>query len=140
KAAQAYELALSGLATGVISDSSGHVIQLAALRSDEAEAVLAQATKLWNGYKQKLTPVLNFAGSPYPAENAQPAATEANAAPKPTGTQYSPRGRRLLAAVKELDQYGAASHAQLVKAMADLAALVEGETASDSRTLKNLQI
>lgn len=140
KAAKAYEHSLSGLATGVISDSSGQVIQLAALRSDKAEALLAQATKIWNGYKQKLTPILNFAGSPYPAENAQPAAPEANAAPKPTGTQYSPRGRRLLAAVEELDEYGAASHAQLAKAMADLAALLEGETASDSGTLKNLQI
>ena len=68
---------------------------------DEAQAMLDQTAKLWDGYKKKLTPVLNFAGSPYPAENAEPSAPQANGAPKPAGVQYSPRGRRLLAAVEE---------------------------------------
>ncbi len=138
KAAHAYDHALSGLASGgMISDSAGEVLPLPALRTSEAQAMLAQTAKLWDGYKKKLTPILNFAGSPYPAENAAP---EANSATTTAGVQYSPRGRRLLAAVEELNEYGTASHAQLGKVMADLGVLVEADSASDTRTLKALQV
>jgi two-component system chemotaxis sensor kinase CheA len=138
KAAHAYDHALSGLASGgMISDSAGEVLQLSSLRSSEAQAMLTQTAKLWDGYKKKLTPILNFAGSPYPTENTEPAA---NDAAKAADVQYSPRGRRLLAAVEELNEYGAASHAQLGKVMADLGVLVEADSASDARTLKFLQV
>jgi two-component system, chemotaxis family, sensor kinase CheA len=106
KAAHAYDHALSGLSSGgMISDSEGEVIAIPVLRSPEAQSQLNDAAKLWEGYKKKLTPVLNFAGSPYPAEvqSDSPAAAGApTKAPMP-GTQYSPRGRRLLAALEELN-------------------------------------
>ncbi|NLG74623.1 MAG: hypothetical protein GX535_00125 [Xanthomonadaceae bacterium] len=141
KAAHAYDHALSGLASGgMISDSAGEVVPLPSLRTAEAQAMLNQTAKLWDGYKKKLTPVLNFAGSPYPAENAAPAPEASGATTTPVGVQYSPRGRRLLAAVEELNEYGAASHAQLAKAMADLGVLVEQDSASDAGTLKALQV
>src|SRR5688572_20474658 len=128
KAAHSFDHGLSGLTSGgMISDSDGEVIALGVLRGSESQALLSSTAKLWDGYKKHLTPVLNFAGSPYPAESAQPAAAPAGAktqtAPAPLGVQYSPRGRRLLASVEELNEYGAASHAQLHKSMAELASI-----------------
>jgi two-component system, chemotaxis family, sensor kinase CheA len=147
KAAHAYDHALSGLSSdGMISDSAGEVIALPVLRGSEAQTLLSSTAKLWDGYKKKLTPVLNFAGSPYPAEGTQapaPVATGAAKAPvaaAPAGTQYSPRGRRLLASLEELNEYGAASHAQLSKAMGDLSALVEADSAKQSGLLRALQV
>ncbi len=145
KAAHAYDHALSGLTGGgMISNSSGEAIPLGALRSSEAQAVLGTTTKLWEGYKQKLTPILNFAGSPYPADTAQPAVAAQTNAKAPAivepAVQYSPRGRRLLAALEELNEYGASSHAQLGKAMGELGTLVEADGASDAGTLKALQV
>ena len=143
KAAHAYDHALSGLVSGgMISNSSGEVLALPVLRQAQAQALLTNSAQLWDGYKKKLTPILNFAGSPYPAENAQPAAAtaDASAAESPAGTQYSPRGRRLLASLEELNEYAAASQEQLAKSMTDLAALVEADSASQSGTLRALQV
>ena len=145
KAAHSFDHGLSGLTSGgMISDSDGEVIALGVLRGSESQALLSSTAKLWDGYKKKLTPVLNFAGSPYPAESAQPAAAPAGAkpqtAPAPLGVQYSPRGRRLLASVEELNEYGAASHAQLHKSMAELASIVEADSNSNAAVLKGLQV
>ena len=145
KAAHSFDHGLSGLTSGgMISDSDGEVIALGVLRGSESEALLSSTAKVWDGYKKKLTPVLNFAGSPYPTESAQPAAAPAGAktqtAPAPLGVQYSPRGRRLLASVEELNEYGAASHAQLHKSMAELASIVEADSNSNAAVLKGLQV
>ena len=145
KAAHSFDHGLSGLTSGgMISDSDGEVIALGVLRGSESQALLSNTAKLWDGYKKKLTPVLNFAGSPYPTESAQPAAAPAGAktqaAPAPLGVQYSPRGRRLLASVEELNEYGAASHAQLHKSMAELASIVETDSNSNAAVLKGLQV
>jgi two-component system chemotaxis sensor kinase CheA len=144
KAAKAYDTALGGVAGGgMITDSTGEVIEISVLSGAEAHAALENTAKIWDGYKKKLTPVLNFAGSPYPAESAQSAAPQANASSPKTqaaGPEYSPRGRRLVAAAEELNEYGAASHAQLAKAMTDLAALVEADSAKASALLRGLQV
>ena len=145
KAAHSFDHGLSGLTSGgMISDSDGEVIALGVLRGSESQALLSNTAKLWDGYKKKLTPVLNFAGSPYPTESAQPAAAPAGAktqaAPAPLGVQYSPRGRRLLASVEELNEYGAASHAQLHKSMTELASIVETDSNSNAAVLKGLQV
>ncbi len=144
KAAHSFDHGLSGLTSGgMISDSSGEVIALSVLRGSQSEALLGSTAKLWDGYKQKLTPVLNFAGSPYPAESAEPAApAAANKAPAAVaaGVQYSPRGRRLLASLEELNEYGAASHAPLQKSMTELAAIVEADSAKNAAVLKGLQV
>ena len=145
KAAHSFDHGLSGLTSGgMISDSDGEVIALGVLRGSESQALLSNTAKLWDGYKKKLTPVLNFAGSPYPTESAQPAAAPAGAktqaAPAPLGVQYSPRGRRLLASVEELNEYGASSHAQLHKSMAELASIVETDSNSNAAALKGLQV
>src|SRR5512138_128771 len=138
KAAHAYDHALSGLASGgMISDSAGEVLPLPALRTSEAQAMLAQTAKLWDGYKKKLTPILNFAGSPYPAENAAP---EANSAATTVGVQYSPRGRRLLAALQDLNTYGATSNTQLRDVMIELTAQVEAASRSRSGALRTVQV
>jgi chemotaxis protein histidine kinase CheA len=54
--------------------------------------------------------------------------------------QYSPRGRRLLASLEELNEYGAASHAPLQKSMTELAAIVEADSAKNAAVLKGLQV
>jgi two-component system, chemotaxis family, sensor kinase CheA len=147
KAAHSFDHGLSGLTSGgMISDSNGEVIALGVLRGSESQALLSNTAKVWEGYKKKLTPVLNFAGSPYPTESAQPTAAPAPAGAKaqtasaPAGVQYSPRGRRLLASVEELNEYGAASHAQLHKSMVELATIVEADSNSNAAVLKGLQV
>ena len=82
------------------------------------------ARKLWNAYKAKLDPVLRFSGSPYAAPDAPaPAAKVASLETAPV--PLSPRGRRLQAALQDLNTYGATSHAQLRNVMVDLTAQVE---------------
>ncbi len=71
KAAKSYDNALSSLANGgMITDSTGNVFVVPALTAGEAQAALANGTKLWNAYKAKLDPVLRFSGSPYAAPDA----------------------------------------------------------------------
>ena len=114
---------------GMITDTAGDVIVLSALTTDDSEASLAAAPRLWDGYKAKLDPVLRFSGSPY--------ATQPAAVPLPpkirrkhtqTNVQLSPRGRRLQSALTELNQYGASSHEQLARVSGDLAAQVEADS------------
>ncbi|MGH8175034.1 MAG: ATP-binding protein [Steroidobacter sp.] len=137
KAATSYDQALSGLTHGaMITDSSGDVIVLPALNSDVSETALAASTKLWDGYKAKLDPVLRFSGSPY---SSQPAAVE-SADAAPSAIQLSPRGRRLQTALAELNQYGASSHAQLSRVMGDLAVQVEGDSRKASGALRAIQV
>ncbi len=137
KAATSYDQALSGLTHGaMITDSSGDVIVLPALNSDVSETALAASTKLWDGYKAKLDPVLRFSGSPY---SSQPAAVE-SADAAPSAIQLSPRGRRLQTALAELNQYGASSHAQLSRVMGDLAVQVESDSRKASGALRAIQV
>lgn len=143
KAATSYDHALSGLANGgMISDSSGDVIVLPSLTGDGADTILKNGTKVWEGYKSKLDPVLRFSGSPYstptPAAAARGAAAPVVAA-APT-VQLSPRGRRLQTALNELNQYGEASHAQLARVMADVSAQVEAGSRSETDTLRSIQV
>lgn len=142
KTARAYETALGGLAGGgYITTSDGKTLDLSTLKSSDAQRLIENAAKVWEEWKKKLTPVLNFGGSPYAAEQANAPETNAQKASQPLeGPQHSPRGRRLVAAVDELNEYGAASHAQLSKAMADLASLVEAASDNDVSVLKNLQV
>jgi two-component system, chemotaxis family, sensor kinase CheA len=143
KAAKSYDNALSGLTSGgMITDSAGEVIVLPALANEQAEALLANASNLWKAYKAKLDPVLRFSGSPYSAQQPAPVIAKSTtqleaAAP---GVQLSPRGRRLQAALKELNEYGAASHAQLSQVMSELAAQVETNSRKQSGTFKTIQV
>jgi two-component system chemotaxis sensor kinase CheA len=142
--ARTYNTALGGLTTrGMVTKRDGQVVAVPALASNEARAILDNTRKLWDGYREKLTPILNFAGSPYATDSAQQPENATAAQKKDEGAatpSYSPRGRRLVAAVDELNEYAANAEAPLTKAMADLAALVEADNASDARLLKWLQI
>lgn len=133
-AATSYDKALSGLTNGaMIMDSSGEPVVLPALRNEAASSSLAASAKLWDGYKAKLAPVLRFSGSPY----AQPAAAAGETANAPA---LSPRGRRLADALKDLNEYGASSHAQLSRVMSELAAQVESDSRSAAATLRGVQV
>jgi two-component system, chemotaxis family, sensor kinase CheA len=133
KTASAYDAALNGLAFGgMITDSDGAVTSIQALKSDEAEALVQANKKLWEAYTKKLGPVLQFSGSPYSQNAAGANVTDAQS--------LSPRGRRLQAALRDLNEHGAASHAQLARTMADLSTLVEKGSRGDSSTLRGLQI
>jgi two-component system chemotaxis sensor kinase CheA len=129
-AAQQFDHNQGWLAKSQIMDGDGDVVTLGALSSPKARELFTNSTKIWDAYKAKLEPVLRFSGSPYPAE----AATPANA------VQLSPRGRRLEAALTELNQYGAAAHSQLANINAELAKLVEAESAKQTTILKGIQI
>ncbi len=147
KSARAYDEALSGLAHGgMITDSAGEMIALSVLNSDEAAASLASTKKSWDGYKSKLDPVLRFSGSPYTAPETAPAPTKADKNDKAekvaadAAVTLSPRGRRLLAALDELNQYGSKSHQQLANVMGEMAATVEKASQSASGTLRAIQV
>src|SRR5688572_20070514 len=140
KAAKSYDNALSSLANGgMITDGTGNVFVVPALTAGEAQTALANGTKLWNAYKAKLDPVLRFSGSPYAAPDAPAQAAKAaslEAAPVP----LSPRGRRLQAALQDLNNYGSTSHAQLRTVMVDLTAQVEAASRGRSGTLRTVQV
>ncbi|HEU4654784.1 MAG TPA: ATP-binding protein [Steroidobacteraceae bacterium] len=149
KAANVYDHALSGLAGGgMISTPSGDVISVGSLSSAEAQASVAASVKVWEAYKQKLDPILRFAGSPYPAEPAMPVAppvvekgkAAAPAPAAPTGVQYSPRGKRLVEAVQKLNEFGAASYAQLGRTMGELGAKVEADSDHRAGVLRGVQV
>jgi HPt (histidine-containing phosphotransfer) domain-containing protein len=140
KAATSYDQALGGLRDGaMITDSAGDVIVLSALANAEAAKSLAASTKLWDGYKAKLDPVLRFSGSPYASQPAAVADSKAGDA-DPTSVQLSPRGRRLQTALRDLNEYGAASHGQLARVMSDLAAEVEKDSNSAASALRGVQV
>src|ERR1044072_5563559 len=111
KAATSFDRSLNGLANGgMISDTAGEIIVLPSMTTPEATQLLRDGSKLWDGYKSKLDPILRFSGSPYVTTQAQapappPAATNGKnaspaAAPPPAPVvQLSPRGRRLQSAL-----------------------------------------
>jgi two-component system, chemotaxis family, sensor kinase CheA len=141
KTAKSYDNALSGLTSGgMITDSAGEVIVLPALASDDAQKLLTSASNLWKAYKAKLDPVLRFSGSPYSTQ--QPATGAKNGAQleAASNVQLSPRGRRLQTALKDLNEYAAASHAQLSRQMSELSAQVEAESRKQSGTLRTIQV
>lgn len=145
--ATSYDHALIGLADGMVADSNGETIVLSALVSSEAEAIVADGKKVWDAYMAKARPVLQFSGSPYAAPAAAPAAPAAgkNAAAAATPAVdktvvLSPRGRGLQGALVELNTYSSASHEQLSKVAAQLAALVEADSARQAGVLRAMQV
>jgi two-component system, chemotaxis family, sensor kinase CheA len=140
KAAKSYDNALSSLANGgMITDSTGNVFVVPALTAGEAQAALANGTKLWNAYKAKLDPVLRFSGSPYAAPDV-PTQAAKTASLETAPVPLSPRGRRLQAALQDLNTYGATSHTQLRNVMVDLTAQVEAASRARSGTLRTVQV
>jgi HPt (histidine-containing phosphotransfer) domain-containing protein len=128
KAAKEYDNALSGLANGgMITDSTGRVMVLPSLTEAQSQSKLAEAKKVWDEYKAKLDPVLRFSGSPY-------------ARPDSASTELSPRGRRLAAALSELNTFGGQSHRQLADVMSELAAHVEASSRQQTSTLRAIQV
>src|SRR5688572_14587672 len=123
KAATAFDRSLNGLANGgMISDASGDIIVLPSMTTPDSTQMLREGSKLWDGYKSKLDPILRFSGSPYVTTQAAPAPVAANGKNGPSAAvltsaaptwQLSPRGRRLQGALNDLNQYGASSHGQL---------------------------
>ncbi|WP_153067025.1 ATP-binding protein [Steroidobacter cummioxidans] len=153
KAATTFDRSLNSLANGgMITDSAGEIIVLPAMTEPAAVEQLKNGSKLWDGYKAKLDPILRFSGSPYvttqpaPAPAPAPAANGKNAAPvvaappaAPT-IQLSPRGRRLQTALEELTAYGNTAHGQLSKVMVTLSTQVEAHSRKQTDTLRYIQI
>ncbi len=140
KAAKSYDTALSSLANGgMITDSTGNVFVVPALTAAQAQGALTSGTKLWNAYKAKLDPVLRFSGSPYAAPET-PAPAAKGASLEPTPVPLSPRGRRLQAALQDLNTYAATSHSQLRTVMVDLTSQVEASSRDRSGTLRTVQV
>jgi two-component system, chemotaxis family, sensor kinase CheA len=141
KAAKSYDNAMSSLTNGgMITDSAGNVFVVPALTTDEAQSALAKGNKLWNAYKAKLDPVLRFSGSPYAAPDAPAAPAAKSATLEPTPVPLSPRGRRLQAALQDLNTYGATSNTQLRDVMVELTAQVEAASRGRSDTLRTVQV
>ncbi|HEY0684281.1 MAG TPA: ATP-binding protein [Steroidobacter sp.] len=153
KAAAAFDNSLNSLANGgMITDAENEILVLPAMTKPEAVEQLKAATRLWDGYKAKLDPILRFSGSPYvatqPAPAPAPAATNAKgaapaAAPAAAATptvQLSPRGRRLQGALNDLTQYGNTSHGQLAKVMTSLSNMVEADSRKQTGTLRYIQV
>jgi HPt (histidine-containing phosphotransfer) domain-containing protein len=140
KAAKSYDNALSSLKNGgMITDSTGNVFVVPALTAAQAQAALTKGTQLWTAYKAKLDPVLRFSGSPYAAPDA-PALAAKNASLEPTPVPLSPRGRRLQAALQDLNNYAETSHSQLRNVMIQLTSEVETASRNRSDTLRTVQV
>lgn len=137
RAAKSYDNALSGLQSGMITDSKGEVIVLSLLTRDAAKSVVAEGSKTWGAYKAKLEPVLRFSGSPYSAE---PAPAAKNTSVETSVVQLSPRGRRLQTALQDLNKHGEGAHAGLGQVMANLSAQVEAESSNQTGTLRTIQV
>ncbi|HKS58255.1 MAG TPA: ATP-binding protein [Steroidobacteraceae bacterium] len=141
KAAKSYDNALSSLAGGgMVTDSAGDVFVVEALLDDKSQAALAKGTSLWNAYKAKLDPVLRFSGSPYAAPEAPAPTASKTPALEASPVPLSPRGRRLQAALQDLNTYATTSHTQLRTVMVDLTAQVEAASRSRSGTLRTVQV
>jgi HPt (histidine-containing phosphotransfer) domain-containing protein len=153
KAATAFDRSLNSLANGgMITDTAGEIIVLPSMTEPAAVQQLKNGSKLWDGYKAKLDPILRFSGSPYvttqpaPAPAPAPAANGKNAAPAvvappPAPTiQLSPRGRRLQTALSDLTQYGNPVHGQLSKLLTDLSTQVEANSRMQTDTLRYIQV
>lgn len=146
-AAEKIELALGGLATGNFTNADGHGVRLRALTDGKARELVQNGTKIWDAYRAKLDPVWRFSGSAYSTETAAaapaPAANGKNAAAPAQpdkSVQLSPRGRRLQAALVEMNQYGAAAHTQLTSISSELADLVEQDSTKQATILKGIQV
>ncbi len=105
KAATTFDRSLNSLANGgMITDSAGEIIVLPSMTEPAAVTQLKNGSKLWDGYKAKLDPILRFSGSPYvttqpaPAPAPAPAANGKNAAPvvarSPGGADHSAQPAR----------------------------------------------
>jgi two-component system, chemotaxis family, sensor kinase CheA len=141
KAAKSYDNAMSSLTNGgMITDSAGNVFVVPALTTGEAQGALTKGNKLWNAYKAKLDPVLRFSGSPYAAPDAPAVPAAKTATLEPTPVPLSPRGRRLQAALQDLNTYGATSNTQLRDVMVELTAQVEAASRGRSDTLRTVQV
>jgi two-component system, chemotaxis family, sensor kinase CheA len=152
KAATAFDRSLNGLANGgMISDATGDIIVLSSMTTPDSTQLLRDGSKLWDGYKTKLDPILRFSGSPYvttqPAPAPAPAVTNGKnpapvvaAAPPAPVVQLSPRGRRLQAALNDLNQYGASSHGQLTAILKQLSVKVEEHSRAETGTLRAIQV
>ena len=144
KNAAAFDQAVISVGDGMVLNSEGTTLQLPALTTSESAALAANAKKIWETYKSKMDPLLRFSGSPYAAE-APVAAVGKNAPAAQTAAdkdvvQLSPRGRRLQAAIVELNDYSAASHAQLSKIAADLSAQIEADSARHAGLIRSIQV
>nr|WP_298716620.1 ATP-binding protein [uncultured Steroidobacter sp.] len=151
RAATTFDRSLNSLANGgMITDSAGEIIVLPAMTEPAAVEQLKNGTKLWDGYKAKLDPILRFSGSPYvatqpapapaPAANGKSAAPAVATPPAATAVQLSPRGRRLQAALNELIAYGSEAHGQLSKVLVDLSTRVEAHSRKQTDALRYIQI
>ena len=144
KNAAAFDQAVISVGDGMVLNSEGTTLQLPALTTSESAALAANAKKIWETYKSKMDPLLRFSGSPYAAEApAAPLAKNAPAAQTAADkdvVQLSPRGRRLQAAIVELNDYSAASHAQLSRIAADLSAQIEADSARHAGLIRSIQV
>ncbi|HEY5807771.1 MAG TPA: ATP-binding protein [Povalibacter sp.] len=144
KNASSYDHGMIGLGDAYVSDSNGETIALSALATPDAETLAANGKKVWKEYMAKLDPVLRFSGSPYAAETpAAPVAAGKNSAqaqPVEKTVHLSPRGRKLEAALTELNSFSAASHEQLSRVAAELAAQVEIDSKNQAGLLRAIQV
>jgi len=134
--ARSYDDALAGLHDGGRIELEGNTIALPVLADDAATRLLADGQKIWSAYKSRLDPILRFSGSPYPSQED----TAVPGGEDEPGIALSPRGRRLRAAVVELNQYGESSHAQLARIFSELAAGVAAQDARQTALLRTIQV
>ena len=148
KNAAAFDQAIISVGDGMVLNSQGETLQLSALTTPESAALAANAKKIWEIYKSKMDPLLRFSGSPYAAEApaAAPVAPAGKNAPvaqpslEKDVVQLSPRGRKLHAAIVELNDYSAASHAQLSKIAADLTSQIEADSTRHAGLIRGIQV
>src|SRR5262245_13297877 len=79
KSASAFDHGIIGLGDGYVADASGETIMRSALVTPDAERMVTDGKKIWEGYKTKLDPILRFSGSPYASETPAAAAPTAPA-------------------------------------------------------------
>ncbi len=131
---KSYDVGLKGTLDAIVSDSTGETLVMPALKSGEAEKLLGDARKIWDGYTARLDPILRFTGSPYQGDG-KPAATPAAA----DGT-LNTRGRRLQTDLTKLNEFGAGASEQLAGISRALAAEVEKDSNGQVTAIRAVQV
>ena len=125
----------------MITDSTGDVVR-ACRRSppSEAQSALANGTQAVERYKAKLDPVLRFSGSPYAAPRAPAPRSEGRASLEPAPRSAQPARPPPAGGSQDLNQYGAASHAQLRDRDGRSDVAGRGRSRGRSGTLRTVQV
>lgn len=126
RASRSFDETVGAMESGsVVKNAEGKNVRLG-VASDTAQATLNNAVKVWADFKTKVDPVARFSGSPYAKDESGQ-------------TVLNARGERLAAQLSELQTKALTSAPPLSKAISELAAELQSDSASRANILSIVQ-